>query len=308
MRNIPTDVRFNPITNISNSLTTKQTVSFTAPPGYDFRDFFFQLLGGLTVAMIEEVRLMANGGIIQRYNGTDLNLINLFFNTPAYNTYTTPILFMPQRRLGVRGGVQSFDKTALALTTGSSKDLAIESTLNAGSYDAQGRGIASVQFEFDINNTPGAGALQIVPRAQVCDPYPGGPGLLKVVDKFTFNALIGTNTITKNTGLKHGDLLHSMLDALVIIPPTANLSDFVMRYNNNEIRRRSSDENLMIQRQDNLRSPQAGMWVIDMLEHGYGDEALLIGPTATNLELDFTSDAAEGITIYQISLGYLFAQ
>lgn len=306
MRNITTDLVLQPFPQIANSLTTATEYSNTLPPGWDYRDFSFALEGGLTTAMIEELRFLVNGEIIQRYDGQDLDLMNQFFKLPAYNALGTSLLAVSQRRLGIRGGVQSFTPPA-NLLSGSAKDLAIESSLNCGSFDAQGRGIGSLEVQVVVNNTPAGGTLMIRPYAEACDPYPGGPGLMKIVDKTVFNAVASTNTVTKNNGLKYGDLRHLMLDQLILIPAAGNLTNFVVKYNNNDIRKRTADRNSFIQTLDNLRTPQNGVYVIDFTEHGWGDEALNIGPSATTLELMFDSDTAGGVSIYQVSLGRLFA-
>lgn len=310
MINSPIDIKINPFQNIANSLTSLVTYSTPIPPVWNYSVINLILTGGLTPAMISEIRLIVNGDIIQRFSGTELDNMNQYNNAPAAEIVTNSlyVLSMYQERLGIRGGAEGFDPGPPArVISGSAKDLALETTLNCGSYDSQKRGISSVTIECDINNTPASGTLQITPQGWGYEPYPGGAGLLKVINKTTFNAVDGQNVMTKENGFKYGDLLHANFDQLFLVPVSGALDNFLFYFNNNIVRQRTDAYNRFVQKQNKVRVPQAGQYVIDMTEEGFGDQDLVFGPAGTTASLQFDDDTAGPVSVIQVSLGYLWA-
>jgi hypothetical protein len=188
--------------------------------------------------------------------------------------------------------------------SGSAADLALETILNCGSFDAQQRGISTLTLEIDLINTPGTDE-NIFVLGEAVDPYPGGPGLVPILDKQTFNASIGGNVLGKQNAFLYGDVLHSMLDGFHLLPAAGTLDNFLINFNNNKILQRTDSENRFLQSVDNLRTPKTGLYSFDWSADGFGDQALLIGPTVTTFNLQLNATNAGSITVYQKSMGYL---
>lgn len=307
MKNTPIDVVLNPFPAVPNGIVAPTTLTTELPASYDYWDISMLLEGGLTPAMIEEIRLKANGTIIQQVVGPHLDLINPFYKAPISTAIVgTTIMTLDQRRMGVRGGSQGFADGKLL--SGSAKDLSLESTLNTGSFDEKGQGIKSLTLEVVVNNTPALGSLKISVSATATDPYPGGPGLIPILTKNTFNASVGVNVLSKSNAFLMGDIMHSMLDAIHMVPAAGQtLDQFYMWFNNNLILSRTDAQNRFKQQRDALRVPQAGLYSFDQSSDGFGDQSLGIGPTATDLRMQLTAAGAAGnITVYQKTLGKLF--
>ena len=67
-----------------------QTATCEVPSGYAYHSFFMRLKDGdqsatLNPSDISEIRLVANGQVIQRWSGDDLDAANKFDGFPAYN-------------------------------------------------------------------------------------------------------------------------------------------------------------------------------------------------------------------------------
>lgn len=303
MKQTPIDVTLQPFPPVPQSLGGNVvTIKSELSAGWGYRAMHMLLSAGLTLNMLNEIRLITNLGQIFRCKGTDLDTMNKFYKAPGFADFTEQILSIYFRRLGIRGGAQGFTPPA-TLLSGSASDLALETILNCGSYNANKIGISTLTLEIDVTGTPGT-AETITVLGEGVDPYPGGPGLVPILDKNTFNAVAGGNTLTKTNAFNYGDLKHSMLDGLHLIPAGGTLDNFLMNFNNNKILSRTNAENRYIQSIDALRVPQAGMFSFDWTADGFGDEALLIGPSITQLELQLVASAG-AITVYQKSMGYI---
>jgi len=309
MLNTPIDVILQPFSPITPSQAGVQTVSAEFPCRYDYRDIELDLGSGgaaITPAMIQEVRLKANGQVILRSGGTVLDAINQYYKAPA----AAQVLSLMARRLGIRGGAQAIKGGTLI--SGSAKDLSLETNLNTGSFNKAGQGISSLICEIDIINSP-AGAPRILPFAQVTDPYPGGAGIVRLLDKTSFVAVSGSNTASKSNALLYGDPNHAMLNALYIVAPTSVLSNYQFFFNNNLILQRTQAQNAYLQQVDALRDPLTffntynGV-VLEWSPTGFGDEVLNIQDPSTDMRLIFNSTVAEALAFYQDSFGYPFGR
>ena len=309
MINTPIDVKLQPFSPITPSNVGLQTVSAEFPARYNYWDIDLDLGSGpaaITPAMIQEIRIKANGMVIRRISGTYQDAINQYFNAPM----AVSILSIFFRRLGIRGGIQGIN--AGKLLSGSAADLALESTLNTGSFNKAGLGISSLICEIDLVNTP-AGAPRIFPFAQVTDPYLGGAGLVYFQDKTTFNPPIGgAVTASKSNALLFGDPIHTQLDVLFIFSPTSALDNYNWYFNNNLIIQRSDAANLYFQAADNLRNPTvlrtATGTAFEWSPNGFGDEVLNIADPSTDLRFVYSNSVAEAQDYIQFSLGYPFGR
>jgi len=321
----PIDVFLSTIDNIQNNLgAVVRTYKKNLQAKWNFQQIDLQLFGGLLPTHIKEIRLYANGNVIQKYRssvdglvsgGTILDTINKYRKLPAYNAIAgASILSLYMTRVGIRGGIQGFDKGSQTLISGSAKDLETECSLNCGSYAMDGNGkptlgISSLRIEIDVTGTPAAGALAIDLNAKAYDPYPGGPGLIMYVDATSFNASLGRNTVTKDEAFVMGDMKRALLEQVYMVPDAGvgPLDNFTM-YMNNEIimLNRTNARNQFLQTAQNLRTPQAGMDVLDWSSEGWGDQDMLISPSDTDTTLEVDTAAAGGILFTQFSMGYVF--
>jgi len=67
-----------------------QTATCEIPSGYSYHQFYMLLVDGdqaapLNPSSLSEIRLVANGQVIQRWSGEDLNAANAYDGFPAYN-------------------------------------------------------------------------------------------------------------------------------------------------------------------------------------------------------------------------------
>lgn len=304
MKQTPVDVTLQPFPPVPANLGANvKTLKAELNAGWGYRALYLLLSANITLAMMQEIRLITNLGQIFRMKASDLDAINQFYKAPTFDAFTEKVLPIFFRRLGIRGGAQGFTPPS-TLLSGSAADLALETILNCGSFDASNRGISTFTIEIDFLNTPGT-VENVTILGEVVDPYPGGPGLVPIVDKQTYNAVVGGNVLGKQSAFLFGDLKHSMLDGFHLIPAAGTLDNMLINFNNNKILQRTDAENRFIQSVDALRTPQAGIYSFDWTADGFGDEALLIGPSATMFEVQLEASDAGAVTVYQKSMGYL---
>lgn len=301
MKNTPMDILFPTLSPITPAQVALQTINADLPAAWDIWQLDFRLLN-VTLAMIQEMRIMANDVPIVRASGATVDFVNQYFGAGAFGAAGVLTWFF--RRLGIRGGAQAFDKTSGDFLSGSAKDLGLESSLNCGSFDSNGFGIRSLRVEIDLINTAaGAASIQITARAT--DPVPGGAGLVRRFEKQTVNVAASAQYIAAKNNLLFGDPLHQLLNALHLVPAGGTLDSFVVRHNGVQKFQRSDAYNRFVQAQDGLRTPQAGVYSLDWSERGYGDEFLQIGKPGTDLQLQFTPSLAGNVDIFQDSVGVL---
>ncbi len=301
MKNTPIDIICPSFSPLQVSTAAKQTTSADFQAAWDYWQINF-LLSNLTLAMIQEVRILVNQVPIVRASGAQIDAINQYFKAPAFSAAGVLTWFF--RRLGIRGGAESFDPKSLTFISGSAKDLALESSLNCGSFDSQGVGIGSLRIEIDVINT-GVGVPTVQAIASVTNPVPGGAGFVRRFEKQTVNVSANAQYVASKNNLLFGEPRHMLLNCLHLVPAGGTLDSFVMRHNGMQTFIRSDAQNRFIQAQDGLRTPQGGYYEIDMSERGYGDEFLQIGQEGTDLQLQFTPSVTGNVDILQDSLGVL---
>jgi hypothetical protein len=301
------------MTPITPGVAGLQEITASNPCRWDYwqNDFFFDGWGALTsaqvLAAVTQIRFLYNDLTYVTITGTTLDNINQYYGAPAFNITTQPFLTVFHRGLGIRGGVQGFDKTALKLYSGSAPDVALETILNTGSFNKAKQAITSFNVQMDIVGAPAA-TPNVTPTAQVTDYFPGGAGLLKVVSTTNVLSQISTNNqLQKNFGLSFGDIIHNQLYLLFITPITGVLDGFTFYYNNIPVLQRTAAYNQYLQLEDRLRFPnQPVVYAFEWEPNGYGDEFLSIGDQTTDLQLKFADTASESTEIVQISAGYPF--
>lgn len=302
LKNVPLDVVLPNLSPITPSLAGLQTVSADLPPAWDYLQLDLEVQN-VTLAMMQEIRIMANGTPIYRLSGTELDTWNQFFKAPAFVANGTLSVFF--RRLGIRSG-SAFGNDGGIVGSAYAKDLAYETSLNCGAFDKSGNGVRSLRVEIDLVGTAaGAASIQVLGRALPIDQTRGGAGLVPRMEKQAPNVAAGAQYVAAKNNLLFGDPLHAILFGLMLVPASGTLDLFTLRFNGFQWIQRSDARNRFIQSQDDLRLPQAGYYNIDISERGYGDEVLPILDPGTDLQLQFTPSAAGAVTIIQHTAGFL---
>ena len=310
-QNLPIDVIMPNFTPGSPSLATLQTLTSQFPPAWDYWDFRF-LLTNISLAMISEMRVLVNNSIIVRIAGADWNTVNKIDNIPDYgSSATSGTISWFFRRVGMTGAAQAIQaapagQSGFILTSGSSKDQSLFTTLNCGTKDANGYGIASVNVEFDLYNT-GAAAPNIQCHAHGGSPTNGGAGFVRRMEYKTPNVSAGSSYEASNNAISFGDVKHQLLNRLHFVPTSGTLDQWVVRHNGvQKLVRSSAENNYVINSAPNRTSQSAnGLWSLMWDENAYGDETLPIGNPGTDLQIAFTPSATGQVRLYEDAFGSL---
>lgn len=293
---------------IAPNIAPVQTVTVNIPALYNIVDLWLQCLN-ITTAMVQEIRLKIGGNIIQKWAGPDLDTRLQYDRQPAFgvNAIIYSILKLPLRRMGLRGGTLVLGPNGSILNSGSARDLAMESTLNCGIAGGGFAAVDKVTMEIDFINT---GALQ--PSCQVfgrcTDPVEGGPGLVYRVDKQNKQVPNGEITWTKTDfGL---DALRLYLNRLTFFPVGGGTLDgWQLRYGTNDWWTISQDMLIQGNLEDDLRTPQPGMYVLDFQEEGWGDTMLDLAAGNSDILLQVQGANTVGnMVCYVESLGLPFSK
>lgn len=248
-------MRFDTKMPAPNAVAASSTTTFRLPIGRRYHSLL--LIGTATtfaVADISEIRVLANEKVIQRFSGTDREVMNLFDgrDTAAVSAARFELVI-------------PFDRYGL-LTRAAEE----ETALNTGSVGADGRAIKSLTLEVDLGaGLTGTPALTLY--ATQSEAVPGGPGSVPYIQLSTRDyAAADTYDISD---LPRGGVNTQFLDKLFLKPSTSTLDNFEVLANSVKVFERTAVVNERAQR-DGIRVPQAGYYVIDRTEHGYGGDPL----------------------------------
>lgn len=232
------------------------TATFKLPIGRRYHALY--LLGSattITVADLTDIRLMVNNKLIQRFSGTQRNMLNKFdgredaaISAAAFN------LVIP------------FDRYGLLTKAGEE-----ETALNTGSIDPQtGKGITSLSVEIDLAGPGGiTGTPALEMYATTSEALPGGAGTVPHM----------RNSVRDFTAAQQYDISDyarggettQFVNRIAFIPSASTLDLFKVEANSYTLFERTAALNERAQR-DGIRVPQAGMYVIDRTEHGYAGD------------------------------------
>lgn len=248
-----------------------QTATLRLPIGLTYHQLWTTFTG-VTLAQMNELRVVANGEVIQRYgSGTLLDSYNQFDGRVAA-VGAANILCIDFDRFGMRTRA---GEEFTALGTGLGNDptplttLSLEMDIDAG---AAASTLATV-------------AVQSVPRAL---------GLIKKVRAFTYNP--AGAIVFEISDLPKGDLINRIF----IDFSAGNLQNLQIERDNFRVFDRSDTVNERIQT-DGIRVPQASQYVYDPTEAGNGAESL-VTQDVNDLRffLDHTAAATDTIAVEYI--------
>jgi hypothetical protein len=276
----------------SNGVASNATATFDLPIGRRYHALYLQY-GGTSFALSDmtEIRVIANGEVIQRYSGADRDTMNQF------------------DRLAAAAGILAlkFDRSGLYQQKGE------ESTaIQTGSKDpATGVAVTSFKLEVDIAATATAPTLTVIAVQSDNNAAAPGPGLIRRVMRYSrvFSAA-GSNEISDFPKGTEGNRYIWLNRAFF---KTANTLDLEIDRSNFAIFQRTAATNTRIQ-SNGVRSPQAGWYVYDPTEEGYDWEPISFfqAPNAQGIALPYqdfryklNSSAGETVTAYVEYLGKL---
>lgn len=270
----------------ASAVTAGQTTNFRLPIGRRYHEL--QLRGsGTTFAPsdIDEIRVLLNNKVVQRYSGADRDAMNQFDGRhAAADSEAEFILVLPFDRYGL-------------LT----RDAEEVTAINTGSVDPNtGKVINGFALEIDIGAGP-TGALSLELNATTSEQLPGGPGLLPYMTKSTRDYTSAADYDLAD--LPRGGVSTQFLDRIFMKPSTSTLEDLKVESNSYKVFERTAQLNERKQR-DGIRVPQAGWYVIDRTEHGYGGDPLDLRGL-DDFRVRFTTGAAMTVTTYAHYLGNL---
>ena len=311
--NLPFDVIMPSFPQGNANQVAVQTLTAIFPASWDYWELRF-LLTNITLAMIQEMRIIVNSVVrIRVRGGAFWDFKNQYDGVPAYaGTGTKVPLIWYFRRLKIEGGgAQSLGPAAPnqnlpTLYSGTPKDLALLSTLNCGSTDANGVGIGTLSIEFDLVNTDALLAPSISCVALASSVSAGGSGLVPAFE-LTTPQVSATNLYNfGNANLKFGDNKHLLLSRIFFVPASGTMDSWVVRHNGVQKLIRSTAENDYVQAAGG-HTPQStnGVFILDWSERNYGDELLPIGAAGTDFQVDAIPSASGNINVFQDSYGNL---
>jgi hypothetical protein len=270
----------------AQSVVASQTTTFRLPIGRRYHGL--QLIGAGTAfapSDLSEIRVLLNNKVVQRFTGADRDMMNQFDGRAAAAASAAAFtLIIPFDRYGI-------------LTKAGEEETAV----NTGSVDPNsGKSINTFSLEVDVGAGP-TGTLTLDLYATTSEQLPGGPGtvpyVLKSVGDFASAAEYDVSDIPR------GGVTTQFVDKIFLKPSTSTLENLRVLANSYKVFERTAALNERLQR-DGIRVPQAGVYVIDRTEHGYGGDPFDVRGL-DDWRLQFTTGAAMTVTRYTHYLGGL---
>ena len=233
------------------------TATFRIPVGRRFHALYLIYNYNVTtqnVADFTEIRVKANGQVIQRFTGTERDILNQFEGKAA----SVGVLEIP------------FDRSDL-LSIGNREETAI----NTGVNDKRGVSISSFYVEIDLDSGMTIAATDLQLYAKQSDAVAGGPGTIPFIRREIRSAQ------GADSDFQISDLVNPGVNALDKVklsrvtfkPSTGSLANLKIDRNNYGIFDRTDALNRAVQNAG-VRAAQSGYYMIDTAENGHGAEAV----------------------------------
>ena len=252
-----------------------QTATLRLPIGLTFEQLWTTFTG-VTLAQMDELRVVANGQTIQQWDtGTILDQFNQYEGRSA----ASGILCVDFNRFGLR--TQEMEEFT-ALGTGQPGDPSPITTL---------------QVEIDIN----AGAAASTLSSRAVQSVPRALGLFKKVRKFTYSPTGALDF--EIADIPKGDVLNQ----ISFLPSANDVTRLQVQRDTFVVFDRTDTLNERIQN-DGIRVPQAlaNMFVYDPTENGWGTEGLITAGV-NDLRFILTTTGALTLNTHAVFIGGLNA-
>jgi len=269
------------------SIAAGATTTFRLPIGRRYHKM--QLIGSGTTfspADLTEIRVLLNNKVVQRFSGTDRDVMNQFDGrvAAAYSAASFH-LEIPFDRYGI-------------LTKAGEEETAI----NTGSVEPNtGKSINAFSIEIDIASSGPTGTLTLDLYATTSEQLPNGPGTVPFILKSTRD--FSSAAQYEVSDLPRGGVTTQFMDRLFMKPSTSTLDSFKVLANQYTVFERTAQLNEREQR-DGIRVPQSGWYCLDRTEHGYGGDPFDLR-NLDDWRVQFTTGAAMSLTLYSHYLGGL---
>lgn len=272
----------------ASSVAASSTITFRLPIGRRYHSLSLVGAGaGLSFGIncLDEIRVLVNSKVIQRFSGNDRNAMNLFDGRDSATIDDDNFdLIIP------------FDRYGLLTKAGEE-----ETALNTGSSDKDGRSINQLSLEVDIASSGFTGTPRLELSATQSESLPGGAGTIPYILKSTRDYSGADDYAISD--FPRGGVSTQFIDKIFLKPSTSTLEDFLVEANQVKVFERTARRNERAQR-DGIRIPQEGWYVIDRTEHGYGGDPFDLR-SLDDWRLSFTTGAAMTLTSYVHYLGGL---
>lgn len=271
----------------AQSVVAGQTTTFRLPIGRRFHSL--QLLGSGTafaVGDLSEIRILLNNKPIQRFSGTERNAMNLFDGRVAA-PYSDAAFHLEI----------PFDRYGLLTKAGEE-----ETAINTGSVDPNsGKSINAFSVEIDIASSGPSGTLGLDLYATTSERLEGGPGTVPYLLKSTRDYAAAAEY--EISDLPRGGVSTAFINRIFMRPSTSTLENLKVLANQFTLFERTAQLNERKQT-DGIRVPQAGYYVIDRTEHGYGGDPFDVRGL-DDWRIRFDTGAALSLTLLTEYLGGL---
>ena len=234
----------------------------------------------------EEIRIFANGRVVQRFSATERDALNQFDGREA----AAGILTLP------------FDRTGMITLPGREN-----TAINTGVADENGTKISSMYMEIDIASGATIAEADLKLYSLQSDAVSGGPGTIPFITREQ-RQVSGADSDFQiadliNPGVNSPDKV--ALNRITFVPSAGSINNLKIDRNQYNIFDRTDALNRRFQT-DGIRVPQSGYYMIDPTERGISGEVVnLMGMTDFRYRLDCSTGMQ--ITCLSEYLGVLTA-
>lgn len=260
--------------------TASSTCQCVLPIGLSYETLYLVIAGSAIMSDLSNIQVVANGKPIQEFRtGTELNSYNVYNKRTTYATNTVVMIDFTRRLL--------IDRSYRELTKlGTGKPIDLNKTLGNA---ADGSGVPNPNYnpfpvqtltlQFDLASTVGTtGAITVY--AKQSEPSP--TGLIRKLRKFQHNPTV---TPFQIPDYPKGDLINAIYLNYGVKPTIVKL----LR-DNYTVFERTRVLNNVIQTDEQIRTPQTGIFVLDTTEEGFGDQVITTaGVNDLRLEITFST-------------------
>lgn len=242
------------------------------------------IIAGLAIADVEWVRLVLNNRVSQEWTAEALNVANMFDGLGDWDAST---FIVPFDQVGLK---QRGHEEMTALNVG---DMEIR--------DGYATGVLLSGAELQIKVAAGAVSPAITDQRAVVSPAKQGmgPGFIRTV--YRIPGVPGQAGRWDFDKLPHGTRASQFLSRLFI--KAANVTELeIERDTRTAFERTAAVNDFLLANSE--RNPQAGWYVVDFTEDGYGENRLDVRNIG-DFRLKFTSSGAEVLDMYAEYIGEL---
>ncbi|WP_428398414.1 major capsid protein P2 [Marinobacter salarius] len=230
----------------SNGVSAGSTTTYDLPIGFKYLSFDL-VIGGTVDRSLVMIRHRINGEVIQEYSAADRDAMNQHDNLP--DEATAGVLFMPMSPENMK-----------------TRDAEEMTGINTGSRDQNGRYISKYTVEIDVPGSATSPTLDLF--ADTDEASVGGPGLIPRLLKFPYDLNAGQRQLRE---FPKGGVKFARLRRIYIKAATADISEMEVKIDQKVHFERTDVVNRAAQTRGR-RNPQAGWYVIDRTEKGYGGD------------------------------------